>query len=818
MDPSSYEKLGVFYLGREYDLAADRPGEALLLYDAKDLTTHAVIVGMTGSGKTGLAIALLEEAAIDGIPIVAIDPKGDLPNLLLTFPELRPEDFRPWIDPASAARAGRTPDEEARAAAERWRSGLAEWGQDGQRVARYAEAAERIVWTPGSRAGRPLSVLRSFAAPPAALRDDDEALRERVQGAVSGLLGLLGIEADPLRSREHILLATLLDAAWRAGRDLDLGALIHEIQKPPFERVGVFDLETFFPARERTGLAMALNNLLASPGFAVWSEGEPLEAATLLFGAGGKPRLSIVSIAHLADAERMFVVTWVLQQLVAWMRAQPGSSTLRALLYMDEVFGFFPPTANPPSKPPMLTLLKQARAFGLGVALATQNPVDLDYKGLSNAGTWFLGRLQTERDKARVLEGLEGASAAAGAAFDRACMEAVLAGLEARVFLMNNVHEDAPVVFQTRQTLSYLAGPLTREQIRALPGAQAPAAAPTPERVAPAPAAAAQAPQRPAASAASARPSVPAEVEEGFLPVARAATTGGRVVYRPALLGAAHLHYVDAKTGVDQWTRAFALAPLDSASAESPWEGAELRSAAAPATGSAPDPSAAFADLPADASRAQSYARWKSALATHLYRSLPLQLFSCATPALVSQPGEGESEFRARLRSEGRAARDLAVAKLRERYAPKLARLRERIAAAEQRGAAEREQYQEKKIQSAISIGTTLVGALFGRKLGSAANLGRATTAARSVSRAARERGDVTRADERAEDLRGELTELEALLAKDVAALESGADEPALQTLRIAPRKSDLDVERVSLVWLPFCVAQDGRAEPLYQI
>jgi hypothetical protein len=817
MNPSDYEKLGFFYLGRAYDLAADRLDEAPLLYDAKDLTTHAVCVGMTGSGKTGLAIALLEEAAIDGIPVIAIDPKGDLPNLLLTFPELRPEDFRPWIDAASAARNGRTPEDEARAVSARWRSGLADSGQDAARIARFASAAERIVWTPGSRAGRPLSLLRSFAAPPPALREDDEALRERAQGAISGLLGLLGIDADPLRSREHILLATLLDRAWRDGRDLELGALIHLIQKPPFERVGVFDLETFYPARERTGLAMALNNLLASPGFAVWSEGEALEASTLLFGAGGRPRLSIVSIAHLSEGERMFVVTLLLQQLIAWMRAQPGSSTLRAILYMDEVFGYFPPTANPPAKQPMLTLLKQARAYGLGVMLATQNPVDLDYKGLSNAGTWFLGRLQTERDKLRVLEGLEGASAAAGATFDRARMEVVLAGLKSRVFLMNNVHDDAPVVFQTRCTLSYLAGPITREQIRTLHGLQPAAPAPTPgsadsAAAPPARAAAAQ------ASHSASRPAVPAEVGESFVPVSRPAPGGARIVYRPALLGVAHLHYVDAKAGVDHWARAVALAPLAAESADSPWEAAELRIAGTPSLDAEPDPSADYAPLPAAASRSQSYARWKGGLATHLFRAFPLELLACASPALVSQPGESEAAFLGRIRSEGRAARDLAVEKLRQRYAPKLARLEERIAAAAARSEREREQYQEKKVQSAISIGTTLVGALFGRKLGSASNVGRATTAARGVSRAARERGDIARAEERVEDLRGELAQLEAELARDVARLETDASEPALKPLRIAPRKSDLDVERVALVWLPWQTGSGGSEQPLYRI
>jgi hypothetical protein len=412
-----FEKLGAFYLGREYDLETAKPRDELLLYDAKDLTTHAVCVGMTGSGKTGLCLSLLEEAAIDGIPAIAIDPKGDLGNLLLTFPELRPEDFRSWIDPGEAARSGITLDELAEQTAKRWREGLAAWGQQPARIARFRDSADVAIYTPGANAGLPLALLRSFAAPPQAIRDDADALRERIAGAVSGLLSLVGIDADPLRSREHILLSRVLDEAWRAGREVQLADLVREIQSPSFKQVGVVDLESFFPAKDRFELAMSLNNLLASPGFAAWREGEPLDIQRLLYTSEGKPRLSILSIAHLSDAERMFFVTLLLNEVVAWMRSQSGTSSLRALLYMDEVFGYFPPTANPPSKMPMLTLLKQARAYGLGVMLATQNPVDLDYKGLSNAGTWFLGRLQTERDKARVLDGLEGASTAAGAKF-----------------------------------------------------------------------------------------------------------------------------------------------------------------------------------------------------------------------------------------------------------------------------------------------------------------------------------------------------------------------------------------------------------------
>jgi hypothetical protein len=469
MDAKDYEKLGQLYLGREYDLETkSSTGKNLVLYDSKDLVTHAIVVGMTGSGKTGLCIDLIEEAAIDGVPAIAIDPKGDLTNLLLTFPDLRPEDFRPWINEEDATRKGLAPDEYAKQQADLWRTGLESWGQDGERIRRLKAAADFAIYTPGSTAGIPVSIVRSFAAPPAALLEDSELFRERVATTATSLLALVGIAADPVKSREHIMLSTLFTAAWTAGQDLDLETLVNQVQKPPMGRIGALELEKFYPAKDREDLALRINGLIAAPGFAGWLEGEPLDIGAFYRSPAGKPRVSIFSIAHLSDAERMFFVALLLNEIYGWVRTQSGTTSLRAILYMDEIFGFFPPVAEPPSKRPMLNLLKQARAFGLGVVLATQNPVDLDYKGLANTGSWFLGRLQTDRDKQRVLEGLEGAAAAQSASFDRRSMGELLAGLTNRVFLMNNVHEDAPVVLESRWAMSYLRGPLTREQIKVL--------------------------------------------------------------------------------------------------------------------------------------------------------------------------------------------------------------------------------------------------------------------------------------------------------------------------------------------------------------
>ena len=376
---SDYEKLGAFYLGRVFDAASGKLADQPLLYDSRDLTTHAVCVGMTGSGKTGLCLALLEEAAIDGVPAICIDPKGDLGNLLLTFPQLAPQDFARWVDSGEAARRNLSVEQYAAQVAQQWQAGLAEWDQSPERIARFRAAADVAIYTPGSDSGLGLSILQSLAPPAPELMADGGELAERISSTVAGLLTLLGRDADPLRSREHILLSSLLDQAWRTGRAMDLAALVASVQRPPLDKLGALDLETFFPAKERLDLALALNGLLASPRFAQWTRGEPLDAQRLLYTAEGKPRIAIISIAHLSDSERMFVVTLLLNEVVGWMRRQSGTSSLRAILYMDEIFGFFPPTANPPSKLPMLTLLKQARAYGLGCVLATQNPVDLDY-------------------------------------------------------------------------------------------------------------------------------------------------------------------------------------------------------------------------------------------------------------------------------------------------------------------------------------------------------------------------------------------------------------------------------------------------------
>jgi Skp family chaperone for outer membrane proteins len=828
-----FEKLGLFYLGKTYDLKHRKVTSELLLYESKHLTTHAVCVGMTGSGKTGLGIGLLEEAAIDGIPVIAIDPKGDLTNLLLSFPELRPEDFLPWIDVDEAGRRGQTVEQFATKTAEQWKDGLATWGEDGARIARMRDAVDLAIYTPGSSAGLPLTVLRSFDAPPAALVGQAELYRERIAAAVSGLLALLGITADPISSREHILLSNILDQAWRMGQDLEMASLIHAVQSPGFQKVGVMDIETFFPAKDRFALAMKLNNLLASPGFAGWLEGDALDVGSLLYTSDGKPRVSVLSIAHLSDNERMFFITILLNEVLAWVRTQPGTSSLRAVLYMDEIYGYFPPTANPPSKVPMLTLLKQARAFGLGVVLATQNPVDLDYKGLSNAGTWFLGRLQTQRDKDRVLEGLEGASTAAGHAFDRKKMDEILSGLGSRVFVMNNVHEDQPAIFQTRWTLSYLRGPLTREQIQTLmahrkqpkasgtpkPALTAPTAssAPSVESSASSPPSSPPSPPSPLTGS-GARPVMPPDVPEFFVPRRARSRAGESLVYQPALLGAARLHYTDKKASVDYWETIALVRRIEDAMPDEPWDASEPFDDGVPELDKTPEAGGRFGPLAAELSRAKSYAGWTKSLKSFLYRERTLRVWNCPTLKEWSRPLESEREFRLRLVQASREERDRRVEALRARYSPKLQAIQEQIRRAREKFEREQAQASRTNWDATIALGNSVLGAILGRKTISKTTVGRATTAAKAATRAAQQHGDVSQAASSLDALRQKHDDLQVEFQKEIESMAAALRPEALvlEPLPIRPRKTDITVEKVVLAWLPYQLGGEGRAEAVY--
>ena len=779
-----FEKLGQFYLGRKYDVTKKTLQDDLLLYDSKDLVTHGVCVGMTGSGKTGLCIGLLEEAAIDNIPSIVIDPKGDMSNLLLTFPDLTAAEFLPWINQDEALRAGQTPEQYSEAQAALWRKGLADWGQDVGRIQKLKNSADFVVYTPGSTAGVPLSILKSFSRPSQEVLEDTEALADLISSSTTGLLGLIGIEADPIKSREHILIANIINHAWSEGRDLDLATLIQAIQSPPFKQIGAFAVDSFYPAKERFELALALNNLLAAPGFAVWLQGEPLEVGRLLYGPGGKPQVSVISIAHLSDNERMFFVTLLLNQVVSWMRSQAGTTSLRALIYMDEIAGYLPPVANPPSKKPLMILFKQARAFGVGVLLATQNPVDLDYKALANAGTWFIGRLQTQQDVDRIIQGLATSTGGSDAKLAKA-----IAGLGKRVFLLKNIHEDETEIFQTRWCLSYLRGPLTLAQIKQLSSAKKSSfttAGPAEKKM--------------TSTAAAVRPSLPPQVREFFAPVRGNKPADASLLYKPFLFGLAEVTSV----GGTSLPQARITAIMDDA-VPVHWDESRAVSLSDSDLQSQPEENAGFVTLTAAAVKAENYKTWTRDFGDYLYRTVKMDVFASTEMKEQSKPGESERDFRIRLSQMAREGRDDQAESLRRKYGSKIANLQERVLRGQQRLEKERSDVRSQGLQTAVTIGATLLGAFMGRKKISATTLSRASTAVRSGMRTAKEQGDISAANESLEILQQQLKDLQAEFEAEMQAIEASTD-PLLQKVTVTsirPKKTDVKVQLLALLWLP---------------
>ena len=613
--------------------------------------------------------------------------------------------------------------------------------------------------------------------------DDPELLAERLTASVSALLTLIGRSTDPT-GRDHVLVATLLEHLWRSGHDAGLADLILGVQTPPFPQVGVLDVDTFAPPAERAKLAMAMNAVLASPGFATWLQGEPMDIGRMLYRDDGRPRVAVVSVAHLSDDERTTVIALLLNEVLAWTRAQSGTGSLRALVYIDELFGFMPPVAAPPTKAPLLTLLKQARAFGVGLVLSTQNPVDLDYKGLSNAGTWFVGRLQTEQDKARLLSGL--VSADGGGGLDRAALDATLSGLGGRTFLLHNVHDDGPAVFTTRWVMSYLAGPMTREQLRRLPasvigdGAAAPVVQVAPQR------------------APAARPALPPAVLERFVP----AHPGVRdVTYHPQVVGFADVRYTQASYGVDEARRvARAVEPGDGAVAVD-WTTSEAAAIDLDALNEAPADGAAF-EPPAANLDARTWARIEKEFARHVRGDLPLTVHRHKGLKLISGADEDEATFRARVRHAAHEARDAAREKLRAVFEKKAATLANRLRRAEQTIERHAQAANQRRMDAAIQVGSTLLGSFLGRRSPTAARIG---TALKTVNRASSGGAEVDRARETAAAVASELAVLDADLERQLADLAGGVvDEDAIEALAVRAKSTDIAVRAVCLVWRPF--------------
>ncbi len=820
-------------VGERLDEAGARTGEPALV-DPADLTTHGVIVGMTGSGKTGLAVALMEEVLLSGVPVLAIDPKGDLTNLLLTFPELRPDDFAPWVpdgsDPAQVAST--------------WRDGLADWGIGPERIAALRAKVRMGVYTPGSAAATPLDVVGSLGAPAGADGSvpEAEAVEAEVQAITSGLLGLVGVEGDPLASPEHLLVANIVHAAWSAGESLDLATLLQRIQDPPMRRLGVMELDTVIGPDARTKLAVRLNGILAAPGFQDWFGGAPLDPQRLLFADDGRPSLAVIAVSHLSDAERQLVVSRVLASVIRWFRGQPGTDRLRALVYLDEVAGYAPPTAQPATKAPILTILKQARAFGVGMVLATQNPVDLDYKAMSNAGTWMVGRLQTERDKARLLEGM--APAAGGV--DVAALDASITALGKRQFLWHRTGSDLPVRFGSRWAMSYLRGPVTGAQLALLPGreevpvagstaAPAPAAAPAPDAApvleaapvldasTPAPGVDAPAPgvDAPTAGGASSgmssgmssegsaiMPKVADGVPVRYLdPAAPWASAVGSVptstVLQAGIALRVSLLFDDAKAAireVQEWEAV--LTPLGdvvdpAAATVVDHDDRDLR----------PDAPAGATYLPTDARIGTKgfYTDLSKRLKDLLVREQVLTVPVNRKLKLWGRVGESAEEFAARCDEAAQAAADAESDKIRERLTARIERSRAAVETAQRRAASAE--------QAADAAGSTeltdMAGSLLGGLLGGRSRTRGLATAARTAM-AGRER--VGKARQRAEDAAAAVADklddvraLEEELAAQLVAIDDEwravADE--IEEAQITLSRTDVTVEMVTLLWIP---------------
>lgn len=784
-----FEKLGAFYLGKKVSTTENKLTDDLILYDSKDLTTHAVCVGMTGSGKTGLGISLIEEAAIDGIPVLVIDPKGDMTNLLLTFPDLLPENFLPWVNANEAANQGITTEQFAQKQSELWENGLQKWGQSKDRIKRLKDAAEFAIYTPGSSAGISLSILKSLSAPSAELIEDHDVFSERIVTTVSSLLGLLKIDADPIKSREHILISNILTHFWGRGQDLDLSQLIHAIQNPPFSQIGVFEMNDFYPAKERLELAIALNNLLASPSFQSWLTGEALDIQQLLYTPTGKPRVPVLYIAHLSDAERMFFVSILLNQLLGWMRSQPGTTSLRALLYIDELFGYMPPIGNPPSKITLLTLLKQARAFGLGVVLSTQNPVDLDYKGLSNAGTWFIGRLQTDRDRERMLDGLISASAAQSANLNKKTLEGILAGLGKRRFLMHNVHEDQPEVFETRWVMSYLCGPMTRTQIKNLMEPHKPAATATPKVT--------------ASAGQSRQPTVSSDVNQLFLPVQIPRPEKARLVYRPYIWGSADLYFDDKPNGIDFTTSVKLITPITKEVIAVDWAQGQSIALNENELRKSGDSECAFETVPQAGQITKKYGDWEKDLKDFLLRNQKLELFRSPLFKLTSRPGETKRDFVARLSQSAREQDDDWRDKLRTKYSAKIEALETKIRRAQEKVAKEEADVRQQKLESTISIGATLLGAFMGRKAVGRTSMNRA---GRAISGSIKESQDVDLARDQLTALEQQAAELDQEFQREVDAFELKKHQSmeAVESVSVSVKKTNINLRLLNFVWVPF--------------
>ena len=796
------ERLGSFYLGARYDLDKGKLLEEPVNYDARDLTTHAVCLGMTGSGKTGLCVCLLEEAALDKVPAIIIDPKGDITNLLLQFPSLTPKDFEQWVNVDDARRKGLSPSDYAVTVSDSWKKGLADWGINPDRIAQLKDSVEYTIFTPGSEAGVPVSILSSLASPNLDFAMDGEAARDRIGGVVSALIDLMNLKVDPVRSPEGILLSNIFEYYWSRNEDLTLEKLIAAIQKPPFSKLGVFDLDSFYPVKDRFKLALVMNTLIASPSFASWLKGESLDVDKLLYNAEGKPRHSIFYLAHLSDSERMFIVTLLLESIVTWVRRQQGTTSLRAILYFDEAYGFMPPVAEPSSKKPLMTLLKQARAFGLGVTLVTQNPVDIDYKGLTNTGTWFIGKLQAERDKEKVIQGLRGAIVESGGIGGNVDYDLMINKLSSRVFILHNIHQGPPVIFQTRWAMSYLRGPLTKPQINELmKGRQIKAA--------------------PASSKSSidisendlsqTPPTIDPKITQVFIsdPIvldqqttsynqASPYASSDQLTYDPRLLARASIGYYDKKLGVDRLDSFMIL--LASDHVDSTWNNSSKISLDRIRFSNSPRSPSNFRPIPSQFNTSEKIQAMGRSLPDYLLQTSRLKIYSHKDLGVTQKQGEDERAFAIRLRDAARERRDSEVQKIQDDYESKINKITNKIHILERTLQSNQEEANARKREEYIGAGETVLGFFIGRRRTTGI-----TTASRRRRMTDKAQNEVEETQERLTDLKKDVDELEAELRDAVDKVthrwESVPDEVA--SIEIKPTRSDIKIDLLGLAWVP---------------
>ncbi|MCT7536198.1 ATP-binding protein [Aliarcobacter butzleri] len=778
-----YEKLKLFYIGKEKIDDNFVP----LVYKNKDLLTHAAIIGMTGSGKTGLGISLLEEAAIDNIPSIIIDPKGDMTNLLLTFPSLQGSDFEPWIEEQDASNNGLSVKEFAQNTANLWKNGLERDFQNASRIEKLKNCADFTIYTPGSDAGVQISILSSFKAPNKEVIEDNDLLVSLVNSTVSSILSLIEEKSDTT-SKESILISSIFMNYFKENKDLTLEELITLIVTPPFSKIGVFDLETFFAQSERLKLALKLNNIIANPSFKTWIEGETLDISNLLYDETGKAKVSIFSIAHLNDSQRMFFVTLLLNQMIAWMRRQEGTTSLKALLYMDEIFGYFPPNSNPPSKQPMLTLLKQARSFGIGIILSTQNPVDIDYKGLANIGTWFIGRLQTKQDKEKVIDGL---SSANEGNLNKDEVMNLISNLEKRNFILKNINEDGIKIFETRWALSYLKGPISKDGIKKLMSEKKKQNIPTQkvenenqttqiniEKGIP-------------------KPIITSNLTEKYL----YSSQNSAYYLQPYLICSCDVHYIDAPKNIDFEEKISYKIYLDENMKNINFE--EKEELGNNSFEEKEKPNSFYYELPSFIQKEKDLKVIEKDFMDYIYRNSKLILYKNEFLKITSKQTESLNDFKIRLQDRLNEKIDLEVEKLKVKFIKENDSIETKLSKLYEKLQKEELQATSTTTDTIISIGTSLLGAFFGNSVINKTNIGKVATSAKGASKILKERNDVKQVENEILELQQQKEALKTLLENEIEKinLANQSSNFPIEEIFIKPKRSDIYNTKLALLW-----------------